>query len=556
VNAPLERNLRALAERDPALAATVRAAAPDDGLSFAASSTGAVVPSRRDGQALHSRVDPVREARRLAASFPDAGLVVFLGLGGGFAPVAFLEAGSLFAGVIVERGASALRALFEGCDLSRLLADPRVTVVTDPAAAAAAVQRAWAPALMGDLRSVPLRPWCATDPAFFERAAAAVEAARESAAADLASQARFGRRWFVNALLNLPAVERARLAIPPIRSAIVTGAGPSLDRFADRLAGERSGALVVAPATSLPPLLARRLVPDLAVSIDCQLYGYHHVMGGIPASLPMLLDLSSPPLVARTFRNVGFFASGHPLARWLSRYWRSLPLVDTSGGNVTHAAVSAASALGARRIRLAGVDFSYPLGSPYARGTWLHAHFRAGEHRCSPAEGRCYGMLVAAPGTVRERAPEGPRYIPPLMAGYRRAFERLAATLDASIDDGWCLGPRLRVDRTPGSKPYLWDDGFRMGPARSGWREALGSYAALLAGLEAPRAPLAAWWHGLEPARREAWQTLLPLLPGLAGAPAAGRAELLEGARAWALSRASAVLSAFRAVDHCGVADE
>jgi 6-hydroxymethylpterin diphosphokinase MptE-like len=552
VNALLEANLRALSTRDPALAGAVRAAAPDPGLSFTTSESGLTVPVRRDGPALHSRVDPVREARRLAAALPPAGVAVFLGLGGGYAPAALLSAGSLFAGVIVERGAPVLRALLEHCDLSGLLADPRIAVVAEPAAVTGAVLEAWAPALMGDLRTVPLRPWCDASREFFDRAAASVEAARDLASADWAAQARFGRRWFTNALLNLPAVERAGLAIAPVGSAIVTGAGPSLDRCAGRLPAARRAGLLAATDTSLPALLARGIVPDLAVSIDCQLYGYHHVMAGLPPGLPLLLDLSSPPVLARSHRNVGFFASAHPLARWVSRHWRSLPDVDTSGGNVAHAAVSTVHALGAREVRLAGVDFSYPLGSPYARGTWLHPYFRSREDRCSPSEGRFFGMLVAAPGSVREAAPEGPRYTSPLMRGYRRSFERFAGSLDAVILDDWCLGPDLQVRRGTGPSPARWDGGFSMGSPRSGWRRMLGSYAALVAELPAPGRPPASWWHGLEPGHREAWQTILPLLPGFAGDPVEDRGALLERARRWALSR----VSLFLAVDDGSVPHE
>ena len=552
MNTLLAANLRALALRDPALAAAVSSASPDPDLSFAASGSGPVVPVRRDGPALHSRVDPVREARRLAETLPPAGVAVFLGLGGGFVPAALLATGRLFAGVIVERGAPVLRALFERCDLSGLLADPRIAVVTDPAAVTRAVLEAWAPALMGDLRTVPLRPWADAARGFFDRAAAAVDAARGLASADWAAQARFGRRWFTNALLNLPAVERARLSIGPVASAVVTGAGPSLDRSAGSLPVERRGRLLAATDTSLPALLARGIVPDLAVSIDCQLYGYHHVMAGIPPGLPLLLDLSSPPALARSHGNVGFFASAHPLSRWVSRNWRSLPDVDTSGGNVTHAAVSAAHALGAREIRLAGVDFSYPLGSPYARGTWLHQYHRLRERRSATCEGAMYRMLVAAPGTARERVPEGFRYTPPLMAEYRRAFERFAGSLDAVVLDDGCLGPRLGVSRRNGPSPARWKGGFEMGSPRSGWRELLGAYAALVAGLPAAEPPLAAWWHGLEPGQREAWQTLLPLLPGLVRGAAGDQEALLERARQWALSR----VSRFSAVHDGSVAHE
>jgi hypothetical protein len=550
----LEANLRALAVGNPLLSAAVRSASADPGLTFATSSSGHPVPLRRDGPALHSRVDPVREARRLAGALPDAGVAVFLGLGAGYLVRAALATGRLFAAVVVERDASVLRSLLGHADVSDLLADPRISVVTDLQAVTGAVLASWAPALMGDLRTVPLRPWCDVERGFFDRAAAAVEASRELASADWAAQARFGRRWFANALLNLPAVEAASLSIPPIEAAIVTGAGPSLDRFASELPAGRRGRLLAATDTSLPALLARGIVPDLAISMDCQQYGYHHLMSGIPADLPLLLDLSSPPLLARSRSRVGFFASGHPLARWFSRHWRSLPEVDTGGGNITHAAVSTVHALGAREVRLAGVDFSCPLGSPYARGTWLHGYHRVREDRCSPAEGRFFDMLVGTPGAVRESLPEGLRYTTPLMAGYRRAFERLASSLDASVLDDWCMGPRLRIRHGPEPAPGRWQTGFAMGIAGAGWRVMLGSYAEVVASLPAPVPPLASWWRGLAAAEREAWQTLLPLLPGMARASdrSADRAALLSRAREWALSR----MSLFRAVDDGSVPHE
>jgi hypothetical protein len=555
VSAPLAANLGALAIRQPGLARAVEAAVPDPGLAFITAGTGLPVPVRRDGPALHSKVDPVREARRLAATLPPCGVAVFLGLGGGYLPAAMLATGSLFAGVIVERDPSALRALLASIDLSVLLADPRISVVADPSDVTTAVLAAWAPGLMGGLCTVPLRPWCDAAREVFDRAAAGVEAARSLAAADWAAQARFGRRWFANAMLNLPSIERARLEIAPVRRAIVTGAGPSLDRAAPFIAGERRGGLLAATDTSLPALVARGITPDVAISIDCQAWGYQHVLPIQPAGVPLLLDVSSPPVLARTARTareVGFFASAHPLARWMSRHWRSLPEVDAAGGNVTHAAVSAVYALGAREIRLAGVDFSYPLGSPYARDTWLHRYHRLRESRCSTCEGALFRMLVASPGTSRDHAPGGPRYTPPLMQGYRRAFERLAGSLDARVDDAWCLGPRLSVSGGPAAGPVRWDGGFRMGVARGGWRDALGSYGAVLEGLTTPAGPLAAWWNDLGFEAREGWQTLLPLLPGMAADPSAERAPLLERARGWALAR----ISAFRTVEDGGVSHE
>jgi hypothetical protein len=105
------------------------------------------------------------------------------------------------------------------------------------------------------------------------------------------------------------------------------------------------------------------------------------------------------------------------------------------------------------------------------------------------------------------------------------------------------MGPDLQVHRGKRPSAARWPGGFSMGSPSAGWRSMLGGYAALVTALPAPGRPLASWWHGLEPGHREAWQTLLPLLPGLAGGVAADRSELLERARRWAMSRVSRLLA-------------
>jgi len=58
---------------------------------FLTSRSGEIVPAivHADGTShpLHSTIDPVREAERIVSTIPqDTGFVIFLGLGGGFAP--------------------------------------------------------------------------------------------------------------------------------------------------------------------------------------------------------------------------------------------------------------------------------------------------------------------------------------------------------------------------------------------------------------------------------------------------------------------------------------
>ena len=160
--------------------------------------------------ALHSLVDPVREGERLAASVRGAGFVVSLGLGAGFHLRSLLEHGELSALIVIEKDPAALAALFSGADLRDILSDPRVTVLAgeDSAYLASVILGAYHPILSGALRTVSVRPWCETEKAWAAGAADGVRRAADTALADFATQARFGRRWFSNILGNLALAER------------------------------------------------------------------------------------------------------------------------------------------------------------------------------------------------------------------------------------------------------------------------------------------------------------------------------------------------------------
>ena len=201
---------------------------------------------------------------------------------------------------------------------------------------------------------------------------------------------------------------------------MVTGAGPSLEAQAAPLAGLRESACLIATDASLPALLGLGLTPDLVVSIDCQLYSYHHFLQGLPAGVPLALDLASPPVLGRLAPRARYFAGGHPLSRYVSAHWLDLPALDTSGGNVAQAAVSLAVSLGAREIFLAGLDFSYPQGKAYSRGTFLYPIAAAAQSRLAPVESWFQDFLLAR-GSSR-----------PLDL-YRRRLEAYARTVPARL---------------------------------------------------------------------------------------------------------------------------
>jgi hypothetical protein len=166
---------------------------------------------------------------------------------------------------------------------------------------------------------------------------------------------------------------------------------------------------------------------------------------GLPPDIPLFLDLAGTPLLASLAENVRFFSGGHPLTRYISLYWRPFPELDTSGANVTYAAVSLAEYLGAGEIELYGADFSYPLGMNYARGTYLNPYFASRQNRLLSLEAQFSAFLYRS--SLLRKVDTGCSwyYETPVLREYRKALETKAAGISASIRSAPGLGAPISL---------------------------------------------------------------------------------------------------------------
>lgn len=537
----LEENLSALAARQPALAALVLAAAPDPRLVSLSARNGMTVTGVRSAAGtvpLHSLYDPRQESSRLAESVRGAGCLVVCGLGAGFHIASLLEDTGVHAVIVIEKNAAVLRSLFGQVPLARLLGDPRVVLAAGLEGIREAILAAWQPALMGGMRTMSLRPWCEQEPAFFDAAVNEVQAAVEAVRADYGVQSHFGKRWLANILVNLA---RADALLPAPRrgeAAAVTAAGPSLELQLPRLSAERDSVMLVATDTSLPTLLRSGIRPDAVLSIDCQNHGYRHFLQGIPAETSLFLDLASPPVLARRSVPPVFVASAHPFVRYIDSHWRKLLTIDTSGGNVAHAAVSLARALGARRITVYGADFSYPDGKAYARGTYLYDYFWTEQSRISPTEARFFSFTFGSAQARREVHGGRVLYTTPVLLGYRERFMRLMESIDADVVPVPGAGLDLpRACASSPSRPAADADPRRL-PAdspSSTWREFLSDYARKVERL--PHVSAVSQEH-----EKQLWNTILPVAARVVKEGTAPGPAALEEARRWSLERIRRVL--------------
>jgi hypothetical protein len=546
-----ERNLLALSAADSPLCARLSAAETTRGhYRFLDSRSGESVPAAVDSagtaRPLHSLVDPHREAARIVATVKGGGLLILFGLGGGYVAEAALDRDDIHALIVIEYDIDGIAELLAAKEYLRLFGDPRFRMLVDPEAEdiEAAILQTYQPALSGGIAMLPLRTRTDLSTERFGAAADTVKASIDAISDDYSVQAYFGKRWFANAIRNLLAADAPVAPLPPARRVAIAAAGPSLDQQMGKLKAERDSLFLLSTDTSLPALLSAGLSPDAVISIDCQHISYYHFMDGYPVTAPLFLELASPPVVASRVSAPRFFSGGHPLTVYAANRWRSFPRIDTSGGNVTYAAVSLADALGAERIELYGADFSYPEGEPYARGTYIHPYFQRAQTRTTPLEGLFANFVFRNESLRIQRSSSSWRYETKPLAAYRERLEKLAPHLRGELIA--LPGRGVPIEVPIGRKPRAHTiPALAPGKAMTGARDFLSRYAEAIRALPAINASLAAYLEGLDAEERDVLTTLLP-----SAAPIRRRKtelsprETLEEVRAYCLGELDRVLSA------------
>jgi hypothetical protein len=538
-----ERNMLAIAsQHNPACADRIRAAAPDVRISVLLSRDGLPVPYIALGERnayMHSRFNPVREANRLAEQYGKSGFYVFLGLGAGYEIASLLETGRVAKGLIVEYGASILRAVLEQVDLTHILCDRRLHLLVDPSDAEldAAIASRYVPSVTGDFVSVPIRGRVDLTQAQYQHAADSIRGAISVISDDYSVQSFFGKRWFSNIVRNLEISNKPTPPVGPIREAYVTAAGPSLELYFEEIAARPKGAFLIATDTSLRALLERGIEPDAVISIDCQHISYYHFSLGMPERIPLFLDLASPPTVSRLASKPYFFSSGHPLSRYIASRFRAFPVLDTSGGNVTHAAVSLAEYLGASVVRIYGADFSYPFGKSYARGTYIYPYFDVRQSRLRPSESLFAEFLYRNQSIDRQEDDDGSfRYVTKPLVAYKERLERLSASVSCSLIRVRGFGVQAVTASEVQKRKHKAGKLFAAGRPYQKPEEFLTSYAADISSLPEPYNHAASYLDGLGAHERDVWTTMLPSVAAFrreAGESPPEPYELLARTRSW-----------------------
>jgi hypothetical protein len=497
---------------------------------------------------LHSLVSPEREAARLLSTLKCERYVVIMGLGAGYMADACLEYGNIDRLLVIEYDINGVAELLCRYDYIKIFNDPRFYIFVDPKPfeIESYILDTFMPALHNGIRAFPLRARTIHDEQHFAPAADAVKSAIDKIASDYSAQAMFGKRWFSNIIRNIFTAEKQNGVFAPIKHAAICAAGPSLDMQLDTIFKKRNDFFLISTDTALPSLLEAGLPPDAVISIDCQHISYWHFMTRLPPDVTLFLDISSPPLLVSRADKYFFFSGGHPLSGFAARFFRPFPAVDTSGANVTFAALSLAERLGAKSIDVFGADFSYPKGKLYTRPAYMYPYFHRKQNRFKPAENFAASFLYEAKSLRRVENNSSWYYETRALALYRKSFEQKAASMPATVSVA--AGEGSPVNCSPPENPCFIPDGpapvqlFATGKILCGAEEFLKAYGQKIKELPLPDGNITDYQRGLSGMRRLVFTTLLPAAAAIKyHRPDYSAKELLTAVKNYCLTEISRV---------------
>lgn len=546
-----ERNLLALSSNNAEIAYKLGLSRVSDRIKIIDAKNGSPVPYvfwNGRWNPLHSTIDPLREGEKVASIYPNAHFLIVFGLGAAYHIHPFLKRESTSQVIIIDTDIEMVNFLITHIDFRSLFLDNRTVLLVDkdPDDISNYLLDHYIPAFNGNLQTCHLRPRVGLDQEYFKSMTTVIRNVLNDLADDFSVQTYFGKKWLLNTLFNLPYAEKSAAALPPVRKACIIGAGPSLSGQMKILRQLKPEAGIIATDTSLPFLLHHKIKPDIIISIDCQHITYHHFLKGLPENVPLVLDLASPNVLTRRSSRTVFITSKHPFSFYINQNWRRFPIIDTSGGNVSHAAVSLAANLGAESIYLFGVDFSYPNGECYANGTYLYNYFETKNYRTSNQENFFFSFIHRNANVKWEkiRKNEGIRYLTNPMLNYKHRLEILCNSLPVNITqiegNGLALHLRKNTDARRFDRIF-----FSAGPPRYGWSDFLKEYRQALIDLPVPSDPFASYYHDLSSNSKDIWTTLLPAAASFQRGHSSGEVSprsLMEQVRSWTIRMVDNIL--------------
>lgn len=330
---------------------------------------------------LHSSVDPIREAEKIADGIEalPGNFVVVYGLGLGYLIEALLEKLDekipLF---VIEPDPVLFGVVMSTRDLRTILSSKRVFLIVHGAADNNLIGTYFFSFYDSTRYSrMVLTGLSGHKSAYnddYRKTIRQLHDAVKSKMVNLNTMRKIGRDLMSNAIINLPTLYTS----PGIKTlfgrfkdmpAIVVSAGPSLNRNIHLLKQAQGKAVILAVGTAVKALQKNGVDPDFMVSIDPDRLNYGHFKGVNTKHSALITEMQSHPEILEKFSGPIFVSGNSPILKWFDDVIEEKGIME-SGGSVANNAMTAAYKMGANPIVFVGQDLAYAKdGHSHAAGT-------------------------------------------------------------------------------------------------------------------------------------------------------------------------------------------
>jgi hypothetical protein len=451
-DAPYIRNLGALWAIEPKLARRIDALPPGPSDRYLIEPSRAGEPTVKvhtgDGRALylHSRYEPLAEARRLLEPADTAQTVAFYvqGFGLGYhAQELFERSGDDTLICILEPDLTLLKTAFEQRDFSAMIESGRVLWFWEADKGDLFTRlNAWQPSITMGFERVAHQPSMQLHPAFHEQMNTWIDELKAYAQTTVTTLVLNGKRTAENVASNLPWY----VATPSLarlegryrnKPAIIVSAGPSLRKNKHLLKDAAGKAVIIAVQTTLQPLLEMGIEPNFVTSLD-----YHSISTRFWEKLPRDLktELIAEPKASSAIFDLNpgpLSLLGNDVAESLLSEMKLGKAKLPSGATVAHLAYYAAEHLGCDPIIFVGQDLGFSDGLCYTPGTSYEDVWRPELSRFCTLEMKQWEQIVRDRNILR-KIPDyqgRPMYTEERLFTYLQHFERDFARTRTRIID-------------------------------------------------------------------------------------------------------------------------
>jgi len=340
---------------------------------------------------VYSISNPLRDGQRFYKSYKNQAFdcYIFIGIGLGYHIEPFLEDVSTKKIIVLEPSEWLYSIVKENESVKAVIENPKAEVYigNNVDSFLDAIKRRYDLLFFKGIKVLIHRHLKTVFPLEYNKLANRIKNELDILLNDSLTIARFSRLWINNFLRNVSTIKYADLVSSFFNiyrgDAIITGAGPSLDRSVKYIKRFRKRFFLIATDASVKPLVSNGIKPDLIVSIDPQPSVYYHFIGiddKLINETPIVLNLFSNPEVFHIFKNRYIYFHYHPL----NRLFDIDKINIFNYGAVSSLAFKLAVLLGFSNIYLTGYDFSYINNRIYAKDSFFYEYSIINSNRFYP----------------------------------------------------------------------------------------------------------------------------------------------------------------------------